>query len=593
MKDDITDETIDPAMQKSVTDWLAKVISGNKPAGPNVNGHEQEKAGQEKSAKPEVAARPEAVSTLEPAVAPKTAKRETAAKRGSAAKSETAAADAPMSVPAAEPVLSEPEALQVAPPVVEAAAPAETEAPQNAAPVGEVIASEASASATAVTEAPPENAATTVEPEVSAAAEAVSEPPVVDVFRDGLTPLEPPMAEVEALTAPPFPEKEITVRDILRDSELEADEPEVAEPAVAEPAAEAAVTEAAAVEPAAVEAEASVAAVSDEPQIEPEAVELGPVEPELVEPEAVEPKQPVEAEAAEAEAVGPESVETEAVDSHSVEPELVGAEVAEIEPAVEEPVAVEAEERVAAVGMSPEPEAEVEPAEPVFEPVAAETLWVEPVAAEPEAVEAGESVAAFDLSGGSGRPQTAPESVELEPAAAAENVFARKGFLWGPERRKSREMGEATYQGPERRRPLPKELKEIQERPESWDAAWTTLMRLGTALPSLARAMESGTVGEPETGLSHDVQREVADMRLSQFELRTAVQDHSQHLKRVEDQLTRIRESLDSDSGGNSDLENTVKSTVKLVRVWWGLSVGALLAVLILMVAILMAHGSR
>ncbi len=190
-----------------------------------------------------------------------------------------------------------------------------------------------------------------------------------------------------------------------------------------------------------------------------------------------------------------------------------------------------------------------------------------------------------------------PESIAAKTDAVdgPEGVFARKDFLWGPERRKPVDGDEDTYTGPERRYPVPKELQQLEGRPEGWNAAVKTLLRLGSVLPWLVRVlpMLEGNVGKDQsTGLSHEVRHEVADLRLVQYELRTAVQDQSLQLKRVEDQLTRIRQSLEPDSSQRSGLDATVKSTVKLVRLM-GIGVGALLLVLIVMVAILMAHGSR
>ena len=192
-------------------------------------------------------------------------------------------------------------------------------------------------------------------------------------------------------------------------------------------------------------------------------------------------------------------------------------------------------------------------------------------------------------------PQTEPIAAKTDAVDGPEGVFARKDFLWGPERRKPVDGDEDTYSGPERRYPVPKELQQLEGRPEGWNAAVKTLLRLGSVLPWLLRVlpMLEGNVGKDQTtGLSHEVRHEVADLRLVQYELRTAVQDQSLQLKRVEDQLTRIRQSLEPDSSERSGLDATVKSTVKLVRLM-GMGVGALLLVLIVMVAIIMAHGAR
>lgn len=249
-------------------------------------------------------------------------------------------------------------------------------------------------------------------------------------------------------------------------------------------------------------------------------------------------------------------------------------------------------------------------------PVGAVT--VEDISREPDAVEpedtvepAKTAVTAEDISR---EPVTQMES---HPAEAVESVFAH-GDIWKDPARLEVEppAGDIHAHGPEPTvyheaehtetvsraedlyreagRRFPEELREIDNaRPENMNAAWKTLLRLGSVLPLVARAlpmMENAPGGEPNTGLVHEVRQEVAGMRMVQYEMRTAVQDHALQLKRVEEQLTRMRQSMESDTSENDELVESVKSTVKLVRMM-GIGLGALLAILIVMVAILMTHG--
>ena len=90
-------------------------------------------------------------------------------------------------------------------------------------------------------------------------------------------------------------------------------------------------------------------------------------------------------------------------------------------------------------------------------------------------------------------------------------------------------------------------------------------------------------------GAPAEVRQDVAGLRLVQYEIRTTVQDHTLQLKRIDEQLGRIRESLEPKSA-DADLVENVKSMSRLVRIV-GAGLGGLVLVLILLVAILLAHG--
>ncbi len=194
-----------------------------------------------------------------------------------------------------------------------------------------------------------------------------------------------------------------------------------------------------------------------------------------------------------------------------------------------------------------------------------------------------------------------PEATSTEEVAAApetahqpESVFAREGFWNGAV------PGEVTAR---QETPLDVDVKpsyataqgenidESSKPPEEWVSAWKALLRIGSVLPWMAKTLPAGEAGitADGAGAPGEVRQDVAGLRLVQYEIRTTVQDHTLQLKRMDEQLGRIRESLESRSS-DSDLVENVESMNKMVRIV-GAGLGALVLVLILLVAILLAHG--
>ena len=215
------------------------------------------------------------------------------------------------------------------------------------------------------------------------------------------------------------------------------------------------------------------------------------------------------------------------------------------------------------------------------------------VTAEPEPAmeaKAGEIATERIVSEGSAEAASAPE-VELP-----ESIFAREGIWAEPRKGKVAAAGEVVseqaYGERDKGFPTPEDLREMEKiRPEGWNSAVKTLMRLGSVLPWLARAvplLESGAGLEQNANLVQEVQHEVAGLRIVQYEIRTTIQEHSAQLKRMEEQLGRVRES--SGVTYNEELAETVETTAKLVR-WIGMGLGGLVVILIVMVAVLMVHG--
>lgn len=114
------------------------------------------------------------------------------------------------------------------------------------------------------------------------------------------------------------------------------------------------------------------------------------------------------------------------------------------------------------------------------------------------------------------------------------------------------------------------------------------LLRLGTLLPWLAREMEAGN--DQNAALTQEVRHEVSGMRLVQYEIRSTVHDHSLQLKRVEEQLTRVRESIAEEQSGTAELVESVKSTTKVVSMV-GVGLCAMLVAILGLVMFMVLHG--
>ena len=196
-----------------------------------------------------------------------------------------------------------------------------------------------------------------------------------------------------------------------------------------------------------------------------------------------------------------------------------------------------------------------------------------------------------------------------KPQDGKESLFAHEG-IWG---NAAREQGtapegdaypDATYPQQEEQEPdyaeakqrhlSPEDLKEIEEmKPEGVASALKTLMKLGSVMPWLGRPMPTPEAGSgANTGLAPEAPHEVAHLRMVQYEIRSTVHDHSLQLKRMEEQLIRVREVMESESSEHSELTESVMATVKLVRML-GMGLGALLLTLIVMVGLILVHGGR
>lgn len=246
--------------------------------------------------------------------------------------------------------------------------------------------------------------------------------------------------------------------------------------------------------------------------------------------------------------------------------------------------------------------AEASAAEPASDQLAEERAWAEARAAEAEIESALREMEASD--GASEKPVA---------EAPATSVFAREGYWEEAARAEGGTRVEAPDKTPaaqeakpemKRQLPLPEDPGEMGQPPEGWMSAWRTLLRLGSVLPWVAKALpmlESASLGEQQAGSGagisgvigisgiQEMRHDVSGLRLVQYEIRTTVQDHSMQLKRMEEQLGRVRESLETKQSDSSEVAESVRSMSKLIRIG-GIGLGGLLVVLIVLM-VMLVHG--
>lgn len=313
------------------------------------------------------------------------------------------------------------------------------------------------------------------------------------------------------------------------------------------------------------------------------------------------------------EAITPESILRETAD---IAPETAMPAHAPRFEELREPARIEVSTEIVA-DMPPEHVPEPVAVEPVAppEPVAQiqEVMDPKPVEAVPEQAastqevpasiseEAREEIATeSEIESALHRMEVSGEQGAEQTSEAAASVFARENFWEEAAGTDALARGEAAYEKPVLRNvksqhPWSEVFGDTGQRPEGWVSAWKTLLRLGSVLPWVARALpmiESGGLADqaPGTGGLQEMRQDVSGLRLVQYEIRTTVQDHSMQLKRMEEQLGRVRESIDSKASENSELTESVRAMTKLMRLA-GIGLGALLLVLIILMIVMLAHG--
>jgi hypothetical protein len=141
----------------------------------------------------------------------------------------------------------------------------------------------------------------------------------------------------------------------------------------------------------------------------------------------------------------------------------------------------------------------------------------------------------------------------------------------------------------------PAEMLALEEPKDSdQNAMWKALLQLKTILPYVSRflpLLDLIGVGQAQNaGLSKEVRDNVTSIQSGQREMRLAVQDQALEIKRLEDQIARLRETSEKNNFEHAELVEDVKSIGSLVRAV-GAGLAILLVILILMVGVLLAHA--
>jgi hypothetical protein len=145
----------------------------------------------------------------------------------------------------------------------------------------------------------------------------------------------------------------------------------------------------------------------------------------------------------------------------------------------------------------------------------------------------------------------------------------------------------------------PAEMVALEEPKDSdANAMWKALLQLKSVLPYISRfaplldLIGAGLGQAQNAGVSKELRENVTSIQTSQREIRLAVQDQALEIKRLEDQISRLREAAEKNNFEHAELVEDVKSIGSLIRAV-GAGLAVLLVVLILMVGALLAHKGR
>ena len=154
-------------------------------------------------------------------------------------------------------------------------------------------------------------------------------------------------------------------------------------------------------------------------------------------------------------------------------------------------------------------------------------------------------------------PEAVPEEVLAAPETAhqPESVFAHEGFWNGSAPGEVAASAEVPL-NVDLEIVLPaaedENLDESSKPPEEWISAWKALLRIGSVLPWMAKTLPAARSGRSPTtrALRARYGRTWRVCGWSNTRFGPLCQDHTLQLKRMDEQLGRIRESLESKSSG-------------------------------------------
>jgi hypothetical protein len=152
------------------------------------------------------------------------------------------------------------------------------------------------------------------------------------------------------------------------------------------------------------------------------------------------------------------------------------------------------------------------------------------------------------------------------------------------------------------------ETVDAETRGSDRSSMWKTLQQLKGVLPYLSRLLplldarilpllDLVGLGHAQNSglslsLSKELREDVTSIQGGQNDIRLALQDQSLEIKRLEDEIALLRQAAEKNAVEHARLVEDVKSVAAWVRAT-GAGLAILLLVLIVMVGVLLMHGTR
>ena len=126
-------------------------------------------------------------------------------------------------------------------------------------------------------------------------------------------------------------------------------------------------------------------------------------------------------------------------------------------------------------------------------------------------------------------------------------------------------------------------MRELEHNP-----MWKALLQFRAFLPYIARLLEMSSPTQQSTAVSTELRNEmrqsVGGLEASQRDLRLAVQDQTVEIKRIEESITRTRETTERNAVEVTELAEDVRSMRSLVKV----ALGVLVLLFVTLIGLLM-----
>jgi hypothetical protein len=126
----------------------------------------------------------------------------------------------------------------------------------------------------------------------------------------------------------------------------------------------------------------------------------------------------------------------------------------------------------------------------------------------------------------------------------------------------------------------------LEDQKDPRPSMWRSLLQLRVLLPYVSRLLpllDSGFAAAPDT---RHFDQSITEVQTGHRELSQQVQDQSAQLKRVEDQLTKLRESVERNATDSQEILESVQALSRTVRILGGVTI-ALVVVIVGLVCFL------